>query len=184
MNAARRRPALRGRGRALALASATAAGLVAVSSAAAASPAVLTVGHAYCYYFYGHPQGGMHLVAAGPRVIAAGPSDYISGVGGKPQDTVVYVDCVDRAGNQDGAAYVGLPRIVLGFSGGRYSFAAHVVRHVRRLESAVAVPLTVSVTVSGTVAASSSSTGEIRGVLRVSAPGCLNAPYVSAYTGT
>ncbi|MDA8290803.1 MAG: hypothetical protein M0Z33_03860 [Actinomycetota bacterium] len=178
------RRAVRAPRRVLACGTAAAAGVLALASAAAASPPVLTVGHAYCFYFYGHPQGGMHLVAAGPRAIAAGPSDYISGVGGKPQDTVVYVDCVTRSGSPVGAAYVGLPRVALRLSAGHLVFAEHVVRHVRRLDSASPVPLTVTVTVTGTVTTGSTATGAIHGVLRVSAPGCLAAPFASAYTGT
>ncbi|HVC24970.1 MAG TPA: hypothetical protein VND23_04375 [Acidimicrobiales bacterium] len=177
-------PRQSGRSRAAACAGAICAGVVLLSTAAAASPATLTRGHAYCFYFFGHPQGGMHLVAAGPRVISAGPSDYISGVGGKPQDTVVYVDCVDRAGNADGSAYVGLPRVVLKLSGGHFAFGEHVVDHIRRLDSTDTSPLTVSVTLTGAVTAGSSSTGAIRGVLRVAAPGCLARPFASAYTGT
>src|SRR5665213_51222 len=62
---------------------------------ASASLASLTPGHAYCYYFSGAGRsGGMHLVAANSHVIAAGPSNYISGTGGKAQDSVFYVDCV------------------------------------------------------------------------------------------
>ncbi len=172
------------RRRVLAAAGGAGASLLMLSAAAAASPAILTVGHAYCFYFYGHPQGGMHLVAAGPRVIAAGPSNYISGVAGKPQDTVVYVDCVDRNGSANGAAYVGLPRVVLELQHGNFAFAEHVARRVRRLGSADKAPLTVTVTLTGAVTTGSTSTGAIHGVLRVSAPGCLAAPFASAYTGT
>jgi len=70
---------------------------------AGASIATLTPGHAYCYYFSSPGRyGGMHLVAATPTVIGAGPSNYISGVGGKPQDTVFYIDCASGTGRIGG----------------------------------------------------------------------------------
>ncbi|MCU1492488.1 MAG: hypothetical protein JWO62_252 [Acidimicrobiaceae bacterium] len=156
------------------------------ASTALASPAILTRGHAYCFYFWGHTfTGGMHLVAGGPRVITAGPSNYISGTGGKPQDTVVYVDCLTAAGRADGDAYVGLPRFVLGYSNGHYAFAEHVVvSHVKRLGSTDARTVTVSVSISGTVTTGSSATGAIKGTLRVTAPACLPKPLNMQFTGT
>lgn len=157
---------------------------VLLATTASASLPILTRGHPYCFYFYGKPTGGMHLVAAGPRVLAAGPSNYISGTYGKPQDTVVYVDCVDAAGNADGSAYVGLPRVVLKVVHGHYSFAERVVAHVHRLASADKRPLTVTVNLSGAVTATSSPVGSIVGALRVSAPSCLAHPFFSHFTGT
>lgn len=80
-----------------------------LSGVAGASVPVLTPGHACCSYFSRPAStGGMHLMAAGPSVIAHGPSNYVSGTYGKPRDTVVCVDCVNRLGHPDGAAYVGL----------------------------------------------------------------------------
>ena len=126
----------------------------------------------------------MHLVAAGPRSISAGPSNYISGVNGKPQDTVVFVGCVDAAGNQNGSAYMGLPAFTMRVVKGHYEFAKRfVIKNVRLLDAASAASITATVTLSGTAIPGSSSTGAIRGTLRVSAPGCLSRTLVLPYTG-
>lgn len=156
-----------------------------LAGVAGASVPILTPGHAYCFYFSGPAStGGMHLVAAGPSVIARGPSNYVSGTYGKPQDTVVYVDCVNRLGQPDGAAYVGLPRVVLHRANGHLHFARHVVaKDVRRLGVPRSRPLTVTVTLTGSVVTSSSSTGAIDGRLRISAPGCIPHPLSYSYTG-
>ena len=177
---------VRGRGRRAAVAgfAATTSAMM-LASVAGATPLVLTRGHAYCFYFSTPTNGGMHLVAAGPRAIAAGPSNYISGENGRPQDTVVFVGCVDAAGNQDGSAYMGLPRIALKDTNGHLHFAEHAVVHnVRRLDSAVPGKITVDVTVSGTYLAADASTRAIVGRLVVDAPGCLAKPLVLPFTGT
>jgi hypothetical protein len=155
-------------------------GAALLATSAAASPALLSVGHAYCYYWYGtNRTGGMHLVAAGPRVIAAGPSNYVSGTGGKPQDTVVYFDCVPGPGRAGGDAYVGLPRTVMHLSGGHYVFSRHLVVHgVRHLGTRSRATISVTVTLTGTVSA-----GVINGVLHVAAPGCLPRPLALVYAG-
>jgi len=147
---------------------------------AGASIATLTPGHAYCYYFSSPGRyGGMHLVAATPTVIGAGPSNYISGVGGKPQDTVFYIDCASGTGRIGGDAYVGLPRIVMQRSGDHYAFDREfVVPGIRHLGTRSHATTTVSVTISGSVAA-----GAINGRVQVSAPGCLTTPLVVAYEG-
>lgn len=151
-----------------------------ISTAASASLATLTPGHAYCYYFSGAGRyGGMHLVAAGPSVIAKGPSNYVSGVGGKPQETVFYVDCVPGRGRAAGEAYVGLPRIVLRPSGAGFTFDRHfVIPGIRHLGTTSRATMTVSMHISGTVAQ-----GVINGEVHLTAPGCLPHPLAMTYAG-
>ena len=148
---------------------------------ALASPALLTVGHAYCYYFSGAEEsGGMHLVAGSPHEIAAGPSNYISGVGGKPQDSVFYIDCLSGKGRVGGGAYVGVPRITMHMSGGHYTFSKRFNRRgLKHLGVASQVTFTASVTISGTV-----NQSVINGRVHISAPGCLARPFVVVYAGT
>lgn len=148
---------------------------------ALASPALLTLGHAYCYYFSGAGRsGGMHLVAAKSHEIAAGPSNYVSGIGGKPQDSVFYVDCISGNGRAGGEAYVGMPRITMHLSGGHYTFNKQFDRRgIKHLGSASHATFTVSVTISGTV-----NQGVINGRVHLSAPGCLPHPIVVVYAGT
>lgn len=153
---------------------------VLLTSTALASPALLTPGHAYCYYFSSPGRwGGMHLVAASPTVISAGPSNYISGVDGKPQDTVFYIECVGGSEDTGGYAYVGLPRIVLVPSGGQYVFNRHVVvGGLRHLEGSSTKTFAATVNLSGTVSA-----GVINGVMRITAPGCLSKTVAIRYAG-
>jgi hypothetical protein len=121
----------------------------------------------------------MHLVAASPTVIAAGPSNFVSGVGGKPQDTVFYIDCVPGDGRIGGDAYVGLPRIVMQRHGGTYSFNNHyTIRGIRHLETNSKATTTVSFAISGSVAA-----GVINGTVHMAAPGCLPKTLVMNYAG-
>jgi len=150
------------------------------SGAAGASLATLSPGHAYCYYFSGPGRyGGMHLVAAGPSVIAKGPSNYESGVGGKPQDTVFYVDCLPGRGRIGGEAYVGLPRIVLHLVGGSYAFDRHFsIPGIRHLGTTSRARMKVTMHISGTLAE-----GVINGTVHLTAPGCLPRPLVMSYKG-
>ena len=154
--------------------------LALLSVAAGASLATLTPGHAYCYYFSGPGRsGGMHLVAATPTVIATGPSNYISGTGKEPQETVFYVDCIPGPGRVGGDAYIGLPRIVMHPSGGGYSFAGrYVVPGIRHLGTRSHATSVVSLAISGTVAP-----GVINGVVHVTAPGCLPHQLVIPFAG-
>ena len=155
-------------------------GAVLLAAPATVGPALLTAGHAYCYYWSGGSrEGGMHLVAAAPTAIAAGPSNFISGTGGKPQDTVVYVDCVPGPDRIGGDAYIGLPRIDLHLSGDRYSFNRHFVVHgIRHLGTTSRATMSVTVTLKGTAVA-----GAINGVLQVVAPGCLPRTLALVYSG-
>lgn len=157
-------------GRSLFASSVTVGAVALLASAAGASLATLTPGHAYCYYFSGPGRsGGMHLVAANPTVIAAGPSNYVSGTGGTAQDTVFYIDCVPGHGRVGGDAYVGLPRMVMHPSGGNYSFdGKYVIHGIRHLNTRSHLTTVVSLSISGSVAP-----GVINGVVHVSAPGCL-----------
>jgi hypothetical protein len=147
---------------------------------AGASIATLTPGHPYCYYFSSTGRsGGMHLVAATPTVIAAGPSNYISGVGGDPQDTVFYIDCTSGAGRVGGDAYVGLPRMAMHRSGNHYAFNDQFVIHgIRHLGTRSNATTTASIAITGTLAE-----GVINGTVHVSAAGCLPAPLVIHYAG-
>ena len=150
------------------------------SGAASSSLATLTPGHAYCYYFSGSGRnGGMHLVAAGFSIIAKGPSNYVSGVGGKPQDTVFYIDCIPGRGRLGGDAYVGLPRIVLHPIGGSYAFDSDfLIPGIRHLGTTSRATMTVTMHISGRVAQ-----GVINGVVHLTAPGCLAHPLVMSYAG-
>jgi hypothetical protein len=150
------------------------------TGAAGASLATLTPGHAYCYYFSAPGRwGGMHLVAASPTVIAAGPSNYISGLGGKPQDTVLYVDCIPGPGRIGGDAYVGIPRIVMHPVGSTYSFdEKYVIPGIRHLGTRSHATSVVTLSISGSV-----STGVINGVAHLVAPGCLPHQLVIAFAG-
>ena len=151
-----------------------AASLFGVQAGAAA--ATLTPGHAYCYYFSTPRYGGMHLVAASPTVIAAGPSNYISGLSGKPQDTVFYIDCAGRIG---GDAYVGLPRIVMQRSATGYAFDRNfVIPGIRHLGTTSRTTLTASISISGTVVV-----GAINGTVHVKLPSCLARTLVVHYSG-
>ncbi|HXC80152.1 MAG TPA: hypothetical protein VNU19_24235, partial [Candidatus Acidoferrum sp.] len=151
-----------------------------MASVAVASPAILTAGHAYCYYFStAGRSGGMHLVAAAPTVIAAGPSNYVSGVRGKPQDSVFYVDCVAGHGRIGGDEYVGIPRIDLHWAGSEYVFDRQfVVGGLKHIGVNSPDRTTASVRLSGSVTA-----GVINGVVRISAPGCLPHAIAVRYTG-
>jgi hypothetical protein len=152
-----------------------------MANAAFASPALLTTGHAYCYYFSAPGRsGGMHLVAAAPTVIATGPSNYVSGVGGKPQDSVFYVDCVAGQGRIGGDEYIGIPRIALHWTGERYVFDRQFVEHgLEHIGVNSSRRTAAAVRVSGSVAA-----GVINGVVRISAPGCLPHAIAIRYAGT
>lgn len=145
-----------------------------------AGAAVLTPGHAYCYYFSSPGRwGGMHLVAASPTVIASGPSNYVSGTNGKPQDTVFYIDCVPGHGRTGGDVYIGLPRMALHRVGAHFVFSSKVlVRRLRHIgvRSRARTPASLSLT--GSV-----STGVINGVVRIDAPGCLPSPITIRYSG-
>ena len=145
-----------------------------------AGVAVLTPGHAYCYYFSSPGRwGGMHLVAASRTVISSGPSNYVSGTNGKPQDTVFYIDCIPGRGRTGGDEYIGLPRIALHLVGGHYVFSRKVlVRGLRHIGIRSRVRSTASLSVSGSV-----STGAINGVVRITAPGCLPGPTSIHYSG-
>jgi hypothetical protein len=122
----------------------------------------------------------MHLVSAAPTVIAAGPSNYVSGVGGKPQDSVFYVDCVAGRGRIGGDEYVGIPWIALHRTGEGYvfdrQFVVHGLKHIGVNSSG---RTTTSVRLSGSVAA-----GVIKGVVRISAPGRLPDAIEIRYVGT
>ena len=143
-------------------------------------PALPSPGHAYCYYFSGTGRsGGMHLVAASPTTLAAGPSNYVSGLGGDPQDTVFYIDCVPGQGRIGGDAYVGIPRIAMHLANGHYTFATQFVDHgIRHLETRSSVKTTATVSLSGTVSA-----GVINGTVHISAPGCLPHALSIVYAG-
>lgn len=157
-------------------------GIVALCTAqAAATIPVLSPGHAYCYYFSGAARsGGMHLVAANATTIAAGSSNVVSGVGGKPQTSVFYVDCVPGGGRVGGEAYVGVPRTVLHLRGGRYTFdERYVVRRVRHLEIGTRRTFTASMAISGSVAQ-----GVVTGIVHLAAPSCLPRPISVTFTGT
>src|ERR1700728_3025530 len=111
--------------RGLSLAGVVTGSLALLGGAASADIAVLTPGHAYCYYF-SHADwgwGGMHLVAANPTTISAGPSNFISGLNGTAQDTVFYVNCESGGSRIGGVAYVGLPKIVMHAVGSDYTFS-------------------------------------------------------------
>jgi len=151
-----------------------------LTGTALASPALLSPGHAYCYYFSAlRNYGGMHLVAASPTVIAAGPSNYESGTGGTAQDTVFYINCIPGSGRLGGTAYIGMPRMSAHVVGGHYTFSDHfVVRGIRHLDIASHATTTASVTLTGTV-----SSGAIVGSIRVSVPGCLPRAHTIAFTG-
>lgn len=151
-----------------------------VAEDASAGVAVLTPGHAYCYYFSGPGRwGGMHLVAASPTVIASGPSNYISGINGKPQDTVFYIECLPGAGRAGGDVYIGLPRIAMHRVGDHYAFDRKIlVRGLRHIGSAARVKAAASLSISGSVSA-----GVINGVVRVTATGCLPSPIAIHYAG-
>jgi len=148
---------------------------------ALASPALLTTGHAYCYYFSSAGRSaGMHLVAANSHEIAAGPSNYISGTGGRPQDSVFYVYCIAGKGRDGGDAYVGVPRITMHLSGGHYTFSKRFIRRgIKHLGIASHATSTVTVTISGTL-----NQGVINGRVHFAAPGCLPRPIVVVYVGT
>jgi hypothetical protein len=151
------------------------------SAAASADLAVLTPGHAYCYYF-SHADwgwGGMHLVAANPTTISAGPSNYISGLNGKPQDTVFYVNCESGGSQIGGVAYVGLPRIAMHAAGSDYGFSEKYQFHgIRHLGTQSHVAMTVELSIDGTL-----SRDVINGTVRITAPGCLPHTYTVNYTG-
>lgn len=143
---------------------------------AGADVATLTSGHAYCYYFSAPRYGGMHLVAASPTVIAAGPSNYVSGLAGKPQDTVFYIDCAGRIG---GDAYIGLPRIAMQRSASGYVFTKRItVKGLRHIGTSSHATLTATLSISGSVSA-----GAINGTVKVKAPGCLSRTLVVHYSG-
>ena len=151
------------------------------ASSAFASPALLTPGHAYCYYFStsGH-SGGMHLVAAGPTVIAAGPSNYVSGMNRKPQDTVFYIDCASGPGRVGGDEYLGLPRIAAHLTNGRYAFHLdYTARNLKHIGTNARATSTAEVVLSGSVVA-----GAISGTIHLSAPGCVPRPFSMPFTGT
>ena len=150
------------------------------TSTALASPAVLSPGHAYCYYFSSPGNyGGMHLVAASPTVIAAGPSNYVSGTGGTAQDTVFYINCIPGRGRAGGTEYIGVPGMSAHVVAGHYRLSEHFVIHgIRHLDVASRATTTASVTISGTVAS-----GAIVGSIRVSMPGCLPHSRTIAFTG-
>jgi hypothetical protein len=159
------------------------AGMIFASTAMAAG--VLDIGRAYCFYWtstqgQGH-SGGMHLVAATTNTIGAGPNNFISGLDGKPQDTVVFVSCNAVAGQSGGFAYVGLPRTTLQMgSGGNFAFAQHeVVHNVRHLESHLTGTMTVSLNMTGTAV-----NNEIVGKVTMTAPNCLNKPLTMQFTGS
>ena len=121
----------------------------------------------------------MHLVAANPTVIAAGPSNFISGTGYKPQNTVFYIDCVPGPGRVGGEAYVGLPRIVMHPNGTSYSFdRKFVIPGIRHLGTRSHATMDVSLSISG-----SYSPGVINGVVHVTAPGCLPHQFVIPFAG-
>lgn len=142
---------------------------------AGAAVATLTPGHAYCYYFSAPRYGGMHLVAANTTIVP-GPSNYISGLGGKPQDTVFYVDCAGRVG---GDAYIGLPRIVMQRGATGYVFDRHFsIPGIRHLGTSSHKKLTTTVSITGSVV-----DGAINGTVHVKAPGCLSATLVVHYSG-
>lgn len=151
-----------------------------IASSALASPALLTVGHAYCYYFSSPGNyGGMHLVAASPTVIAAGPSNYVSGLRGTAQDTVFYIDCIPGAARVGGTVYIGMPRMAAHIVDGHYGFSDHfVVRGVRHLDVASRITTTATVTLTGAVSA-----GAIVGSLKVTVPGCLPRARTIVFTG-
>jgi hypothetical protein len=168
--------------RGLSLAGAVIGSLALFGAAASADLATLTPGHAYCYYFT-HPEwgwGGMHLVAASPTTISAGPSNYISGLNGTPQDTVFYVNCESGPSKIGGVAYVGLPRIVMQAVGSEYGFSKkytiHGIRHLgTRSRTAMTVTLAISGSLSGDV---------INGTVRITAPGCLPHAFTVNYSGS
>jgi hypothetical protein len=152
------------------------------SAAASADLAVLTPGHAYCYYFE-HADwgwGGMHLVAANPTTISAGPSNYISGLNGKPQDTVFYVNCLSGGSRIGGVVYVGLPRIVMQANGSDYSFSRQYEIHgIRHLGTSSHTVMTVELAIDGTL-----SRDVINGTVKITAPGCLPHTYTVNYAGS
>ena len=151
------------------------------SAAASADLAVLTPGHAYCYYFdhAGWGWGGMHLVAANPTTISAGPSNYISGLNGKAQDTVFYVNCQSSGTRIGGVAYIGLPRIVMHADGSDYSFSKQYEIHgIRHLGTQSHAAMTVELSIDGTL-----SRDVINGTVKITAPGCLPHTYTVNYAG-
>ena len=152
------------------------------SAAASADLAVLTPGHAYCYYFEhaGWGWGGMHLVAANPTTISAGPSNYISGLNGKPQDTVFYVNCQSGGTRIGGVAYVGLPRIAMRADGSDYSFSqSYEIHGIRHLGTRSRTAMTVDLAIDGTL-----SRDVINGTVKITAPGCLPHTYTVNYAGS
>jgi hypothetical protein len=151
-------------------------------AAASADLAVLTPGHAYCYYF-DHAEwgwGGMHLVAANPTTISAGPSNYISGLNGTPQDTVFYVNCQSGANRIGGVAYVGLPKIAMHAQGSDYSFSKKYDFHgIRHLGTSSRTTMNVELAINGTL-----SRDVINGTVKITAPGCLPHTYTVDYSGS
>lgn len=155
------------------------------SAAASADLAVLTPGHAYCYYF-SHPSntawgwGGMHLVAANRTTISAGPNNYISGLNGKAQDTVFYVNCESGGSRIGGVAYVGLPRIAMHTIGSEYGFSKSYEFHgIRHLGTSSRTVMTVTLSISGELSAAT-----INGTVKITAPGCLPRAYTVNYAGS
>jgi len=151
-----------------------------LTAEASADLPTLTPGHAYCDYFSTPRYGGMHLVASSPTVIGKGPSNYISGLNGKPQDTVYYVNCQTGKGYIGGVAYIGLPRIVLQPVGSEYTFNKHfVIPGIRHLQTSSHVTMTVTMSISGSV-----GEGVINGKLKLTAPGCLPHGLSMSYSGS
>jgi len=152
------------------------------SAAASADLAVLTPGHAYCYYF-DHAKwgwGGMHLVAANPTTISAGPSNFISGLNGTAQDTVFYVNCESGGTRIGGVAYVGLPKIAMHPVGSDYTFSKNYEFHgIRHLGTQSRTTMTVELAIDGTL-----SRDVINGTVKITAPGCLPHPYAVVYAGS
>jgi hypothetical protein len=152
------------------------------SAAASADLATLTPGHAYCYYF-SHPQwgwGGMHLVAGSPTTIAAGPSNYISGLDGKPQDTVFYVNCQSGPNLIGGVAYVGLPKIAMHAVGSEYTFSKkYTIPGIRHLGTKSHTTMAVTLAISGTL-----DRDVINGTVRITAAGCLPHTFTVNYAGS
>ncbi len=159
--------------------------LLGIGGVATAAVPVLSTGHAYCFYFSSTgSSGGMHLVAAAPAAISPGPSNFVSGSYGVPQDTVVFVNCLTRSGAAAGTAYLGFSRIALHNAGGSLHFARHLVaRGLHRIGVPGTGTVSVTVTLTGTVIANGSSAGAIVGTLHLAAPGCLPHPVTYHYTG-
>jgi hypothetical protein len=168
--------------RAFSIAGVVVGSLALFSAAASADLATLTPGHAYCYYFT-HPEwgwGGMHLVAANPTTIAAGPSNYISGLNGKPQDTVFYVNCQSGSNLIGGVVYVGLPKIVMHAVGSDYAFAKrYTIPGIRHLGTQSHKAIVVTLAISGTL-----SRDTINGTVKITAAGCLPHTFTVNYAGS